>query len=478
MNERDQIQVSNIRLAQTRASSETHAPHEAAPILMVREHPPFLPNEATSPLRFAYPDVEDLLSEKQRYELVQLFFHFVQPAFPILQRSADAESDCQNDLEPSSASLALSACIYATALPFSIHNDYLNATLTDANGKREQLYALTVAAIFREANSPSVETLQACLLLLQKGPTAQQQGLTPTYSCFASLAVTIARSLGLQYDCKSWRIPLPEKHLRRRLWWATFIMDMWISIDNPGGRSIGSQDFDVPLPDSNRLECRESDRTEDHIHFDYLIQLTHLLLQVHEAYYTVRATKETACELFKSLELAKPLRSTLNECKQTLKALMPLNGDGNAGANGSVHLASCVTSIILFRALLRPIQQVVSTMGSSEDSQISAAAAIMTGSINSAREAVELLETMVSMVGPWNEFWHSWSQGNFAIISTFLVQLMLMSKSEASAKSEVIELISRWKRAIRIGAGSGGWGSSLMSMALSRLDSLLSHAAT
>src|SRR6201999_1380309 len=119
---------------------------------------------------------------------------------------------------------------------------------------------------------------------------------------------------------------------------------------------------------------------------------------------------------------AKPLRAALHECKQALKASVPLNGTASPGAKGSVHLAACVTSIILFRALLRPVQTPLST----GESPLPAAAAIMTGSINCAREAVELLETLVAMVGPWNEFWHSWSQGNFAIVSTFLVQLRVL----------------------------------------------------
>jgi hypothetical protein len=300
------------------------------------------------------------------------------------------------------------------------------------------------------------------------------------------MTVTTAKSLGLQHDSTNWSISSAEKQLRQRLWWATFIMDIWVSIDTPGGRSICSDDYDVPLHgggDGAVDHGGAGSDTPEYTHFNCLVDMSHLLSQICGTYYTVRAARETASDLFKSLEFAKPLRSTLNECKQKLKVIMPLDGSGEPGASGSVHLAACVTSIILFRALLRPIQVGGSTAALlCDNSHMSAAAAVVTGSINCAREAVELLETMVSMVGPWSEFWHSWSQGNFAIVSTFLVQLMLMlmsnpSEDKDSTKAEVADLISRWKKAIRIGAGSGGWGSSLMSMALSRLDSLLSHAA-
>lgn len=489
MGHKDRLEISRIRLQRTQDPDEPQPLGQKAPILMVREgHQSsfFSPGQGTTTAHFSWSDVERLLSDKQREHLVRLFFRFVQPAFPILCDEAEAASD--NVPPRNDASLALFATLYATALPFSIHNDYLNATLLDVAEKREELYSIGVAAILREAHAPSLETLQACLLLLQKGPTSQRQGLTPEYSWFTSLSVTIAKSLGLQYDCNAWTIPLSEKRLRTRLWWATFGMDLWISVDSPGGRSIGPRDYDVPLlrsqdeaPADSGLVVKGFDQ------FYHLTQLTYLLSEIHETYYTVGATKESTADLFKSLEFARPLRSALSECRQKLKADLPLNVDEDSGVcmSLSVHLACCVVSIVLFRALLRPLSQNHQASTSSRSSSPaannhkSAAAAIMTGSVIWAREAVELLETMVSVVGSWNAFWHSWSQGNFAIVSTFLVQLLLMSNAEegSSTRSEIWELISRWKRAIRLGAGSGGWGNSLMSMALSRLDPLLNHAA-
>ncbi|EXJ79428.1 hypothetical protein A1O3_08930 [Capronia epimyces CBS 606.96] len=437
-------------------------------------------------------DFETLLSEKQRERLVQLFFRFVQPGFPILphlvpgEGGGDSEADSESDsdtlkmLRDANAPLALRASLYATALPFAMHDDHLSATLTDMLETRERLYSIATTAILEEANSPSIENLQACLLLLQKGPTSQHQlpGLTPTFSWLTSLAVTMARWLGLQYDCSSWSIPLTEKQLRTRLWWATFCMDLWMSMDSPGGRSIGSQDYDIPvLRPAPEFTDDVGFVPSEAIHFYHLVTLTCLLSQIYESYYTVRASKETASNMLKSLEHARPIRSALNECRQRLNSDLPLDEEGS-GLSASVHLACSVVSIILFRALLRPIQNHVSTLSTPTAPHRSAADAILTGSVNCARSAVELLESMVSVVGPWNSFWHSWSQGNFAMVSTFLVQLLLLSVAEVSQegmRSEVSQLISRWKRAIRIGAGGGGWASSLMSMALSRLDSLLNQ---
>lgn len=424
----------------------------------------------------SWSDVEDMLSETQRTILVQLFFRFVQPAWPILIPS---DEPVRKDLTPGSGSLALAAAVYAKAIPFTMHDDRLNATLTDIPQKRERLYSIALASVLSEAHAPSPETLQACLLILQKGPTPHRDGLTTTYSWLVSLAATMAKSLGLQHDCSKWNISLTEKQSRTRLWWATFIMDAWVSLDSPGGRSIHSDDYDVLRLRLGGNPLYDVDAIPDDAHnFYHVTTITNLLSQIYETYYTVRAVKATAGDLFKSLELARPLRSALNECRQHLTSDIPFSADGESGSNASVHLACSVVSIVLFRALLRPVQNASAATSDPHYGHKSAAGAVMTGSLNSAKEAVQLLESMVSAIEPWNAFWHSWSQGNFAIVSTFLVQLKLVSKlgdSPSGMGCDVTELVSRWKRAIRIGAGSGGWGSALMSLGLTRLDALLSH---
>ncbi|KIV79210.1 hypothetical protein PV11_06781 [Exophiala sideris] len=427
----------------------------------------------------SWSEVEDLLSETQRKRLVQLFFRFIQPVFPILSQTQHNDELVCNDLGQGGGSLALAASIYATAIGFWMHDDHLNATLADMSQKRERLYSIALATVLDEAHTPSIEALQACLLILQTGNTTRPEGSSPTYPWLTSLATTMAKSLGLQHDCSEWKITLAEKQSRTRLWWATFIMDTWVSLDSPGGRSVHSDDYDVRELRIEGNPLYDLDAVPDNAHnFYHIATITNLLSRIFETYYTVRTCKATGADLFKSLELARPLRSSLNDCRQRLMNDLPLNVDWELRGNASVHLACSVVSIILFQALLRPIQKDPSGTSHTQNGHISAAAAVITGSLNSAKEAVQFLESMVSAVGPWNAFWHSWSQGNFAVVSAFLVQLTLVSKLEYAPTgmgSEVSELVSRWKRAIRTGIGSGGWGCSLMSLALTRLDSFLNQ---
>jgi len=77
--------------------------------------------------------------------------------------------------------------------------------------------------------------------------------------------------------------------------------------------------------------------------------------------------------------------------------------------------------------------------------------------------------------GALDAFWHSWSRANFAIASSFLMQLLVTSESEAES-NEINDLVGRWRWAMRIGSGSTGSG--LMSLGLLRLDGLLLENGT
>ncbi len=236
----ERLDLPRVPLQSTRlADAANQRPEENTPVLLHVDHPPPSLMPKCSSRCNSRSEVSKLLSHKQSASTGRSSFSdlFSKPSqyCPKACSIRILEGDDQQD----NASLALAASLYATALPFAMHDDHLSATLTDVSDKREQLYSIAVTAILEEAHRSTIELLQACLLLLQKGPTAQHCGLTPAYAWLTSMAVTMARCLGLHYDCSNWNIPLAHKQLRTRLWWATFVMDIWVSLDSPGGRSIG-----------------------------------------------------------------------------------------------------------------------------------------------------------------------------------------------------------------------------------------------
>lgn len=460
-------------------------------------------------------EVVSMFNDKQSERLLSLYFRFVYPAYPILSRSWFYSSGNSVAERIRSLPLSLLSSLYATSLPFILHDDYLNASLAGSATSRNKLYRISWMAINEELHSPRLATLQACLLLLQRGPRNQYLGRTPFQSCLNALAVSLARTLGLAHDCSPWTsLPLWERRVRIRLWWTVYTMDQWISLDSGITCCIHSSEYDVPMLNAHRPHSPpDALQTPDHCaHFFHLVHLSRILADIHETYFTVRAAATTCQDLFLSLELARPLRSRLTEWKQAFISDCAWEQKPSAEPNSdaSLHLAFIVATMTLFRALLRPIEIHESQLsGSLGYHGRGAYGAVYTGCLNCAREAVDFLDKIVSISGPWNGFWHSWSQNNFAIASTFLIQMSLCSQalvggsaSEIAANgrsqngessvehsaneiekasssmlgvmaNDIVDLINRWRRAIRVGGGSGGWRSSLMSLALVRIDGFM-----
>lgn len=53
-----------------------------------------------------------------------------------------------------------------------------------------------------------------------------------------------AQDLGLHRSATNWNIPKAEIELRRRLWYATYVMDRWVSRAFKQKRFLGHIDFD------------------------------------------------------------------------------------------------------------------------------------------------------------------------------------------------------------------------------------------
>jgi len=136
-------------------------------------------------------------------------------------------------------------------------------------------------------------------------------------------------------------------------------------------------------------------------------------------------------------------------------------------ANPSLSLAYIVATMTLFRALLRPLENLTS-VEEEDHGIVGSRLAVRAGAKECAKEVVEFLENLGK--GALDAFWHSWSRANFAIASSFLMQLLVTSETEAES-NEINNLVDRWRWAMRVGSGSTGNG--LMSLGLLRLDGLL-----
>jgi hypothetical protein len=371
-------------------------------------------------------DISGMVTEQEALRLIGLFFRFVYPYFPILSKS---ELFSDGKLSPSVLRvlpLSLLSAVYATALPFMLYDDLLATTIVHSPPPAHQLFRISWSAVTQELHTPRLATLQACLLLLQRAPTNRYTTDTPWKTSLVGWTVSLAQTLGLTRECGDWAsIPQWEQRLRKRLWYGVFIMDKWASLGAGMPSHIRSEDFDVLALTDADLEqpsCEQDsnsipgfpDPEADLHHFRLLSELTMILSDVMDSYYTLRATQRTSKDFTASLELARSLRSRLKAWNDSLPPALALRRSESVDSRGmvrlsgnpSLSLAYVVATMTLFRALLRPLENLTS-VEEEDHNLIGSRLAVRAGAKECAKEVVEFVENLGR--GALDGFWHSCS---------------------------------------------------------------------
>lgn len=142
----------------------------------------------------------------------------------------------------------LLAAVYASALPFSHEDDHLCLLAVYEPPSISRIWKIAYLLLMEELHSPRLSVLQAGLLYLHK-QVKSETGYSPAdntfiWSFMGSL-VGLAHSLGLNLQCSLFGLPSPEKRLRRRLWWATYVEDKWLAMLFGRPPYIRSSEWDV-----------------------------------------------------------------------------------------------------------------------------------------------------------------------------------------------------------------------------------------
>ncbi|OAA55851.1 Transcription factor [Niveomyces insectorum RCEF 264] len=390
------------------------------------------PRLLQSDIEQAREELRTLISPSFGYRLLLLYAHYVHPHYPVL--AARQLPRCPADVLALPAPLLAVVC--ATALPFVTYDDVLSAWVPHCPSGSD-LLRLCWVLVSEELHTPRLTTIQTVLLMLQRHATNRYMPNTPFRPVLMGLAVSLCHCLGLHRDPTRWQsLPAWERRLRRRLWWATWMMDTWTGLGESVPPALQDQDADVSplriedLVDEDDLEGGkeavlaaglrggtaapplefESPVTS---HFSHLVELTGILRRVMDTFFTVRASARMATDLDASLEAAKPLRRMLkiwhdglpadlrSQASPSTEADMAGGTRGSGGhgsgsgrkrngqrarqaslcrldASGSFYLAYLAVQLTLFRALLRP----VSMLATLSDGKHAASAASSEGEEN------------------------------------------------------------------------------------------------
>lgn len=463
--------------------------------------------------KHAWSTLWQMVDAATAWSLMQLYTRFVDPYFPIisphqLPTSPDElMSPSSSSSGKSRMSLALLTAMCAAALPFVVHDRSLYALLLRPLSS-DELYRLCWLGVTQELHGPTLSTLQACLLLQQRLPTNLYLHDTAFSWSLMATAVSVGQTMGLHRDPTGWTaVPAWERRLRRRLWWTLWTTETWVALARGMPRHLGrtddDEDTDVQplgredMVAGDTLSWNDGASSDNNVNTGatrrqpyllHLVSLTTILADIQRAYYTLRAMRRTSRHLARAMAVGRPLHARLQAWRDALpdglrfrsrpsrltinsiltnkhqdecgadsssggnRASMPNNVeqppqylDGNA----SLHLSYLVTHMMLFRALLRPLDDGGGQQGGSEGNSPAGTSnsiangngnstdtcgdsadtddgarnqAVTRGALLCVREFVEFVESLTPT--HWNAFWHGWSRANFAMAGSFIVYLL------------------------------------------------------
>jgi len=359
----------------------------------------------------ARQEISQMFTDEESFRLLGVYFRFVDPYFPILPRSQYFVNGVLRRQAINGLPLSLISALYATALPFILYDELLATALVHVPDHSNQLYRISSLALAQELHTPRLATLQAALLLLQRKPSHHYTTDTPWKTSLIACAVSVAHNLGLNHDCSGWSsLPMWELTLRKRLWHAVFLMEKWTSLGAGMPSHIHTEGFDVqPLWPS---ECELTDVPDAECHFRLLTELTAILSDVMETYYSVRAVQRTSKDFLLSLDLAHSLRGRLKSWNDSFPPALSSHHPDSVGYHGmaglgghpSLRLGFIVANMTLFRALLRPVEN-MSSIDTQDRGTLGSRMAVRAGAKGCAEEAVEFVENLER--GAMDAFWHS-----------------------------------------------------------------------
>ena len=204
-------------------------------------------------------ELDQLISPGVGNRLIQLFYRFIYPQFPIL-----AYSDTPN---PESSSTHLLASIYCLAQTFATFDERLCIEFAYSAPSPEKLLNIAWGSFGHSLHSPTIDTIQAGLILLLQ-PPANELVLDSAFKwSLMGSVIASAQTLGLHLDATQWSLPSEETKLRKRLSWAVYTFDKWfaLSLGRPSHISdddwlvseLGLSDLELVQSETETLLCRE-----------------------------------------------------------------------------------------------------------------------------------------------------------------------------------------------------------------------------
>lgn len=460
--------------------------------------------------------VEQNVPREHGPRLIRLFHKNVFHILPIISRTEIGLSSL--DSMPPSGILTkmptyLLAALYATALPFCSEDEYLASVFAHHAEAQDELWDIVNECLQREMCRPKLSVLQAALLYLHRRTQhydSPDTSNTPSMWTFLSSVIALAYNLGLHLECRMYAIPSREKRLRRRLWWATYIEDKWISLLLGRPPQIQHEECDVSDLDEADFQPPGVPGGEGQRGFQDMSKLALVARSLQSSLYSLKACQRLAEDSVALLQASKPIFDELKGWQANASAPVPFRPEVHSEEGNypiTVYFAYLILTLYGWRALIRsaavsipppyivdPDEQLLQNDQVQDDSallqdfvfDLDAFPSIDLPDFdwstdeeptNPSALAKELYQAAQAW-SEWlvdfawclsfhkvDEFWHSWSRIGFAVISNFLVSILVQAPSLQEAL-KARQTLTKWRRTV----GRLEKASNLFSFARVQLD--------
>lgn len=359
--------------------------------------------------------VESLVAPYGR-ALIDLYFRTIHPSFPILHKKVFLEKYERTHRE---FMAPLLAAVYILALNWWSYEPALSAL---KKPDVDALFQLAMHTFSDALDRPKLSSVQAGLLLLQCQPNHNRSWM------LCSQVVALTEELGIGLDSGKWRLPRWERGLRRRLAWAVWLQDKWLSVSEARPshidrvrtwhiKHVTADDF------PERYEVEDAETAGDveigRLLFMEFIKLSEIVEDMYNNLFTVPSVR-LLVDTEKILEQVKPLQLRLKTWYQSLPSQLSMSiRPRKVCSNGYLHLSYFTSEIILHRRIIKSLNSESPT----HLVQIcrSAAQQRLVAAIDFARSLKP---------DHLHSFWYSSSASNFALIGSFAALLYVTSTSE------------------------------------------------
>ncbi|KAF5496809.1 putative transcriptional regulatory protein [Colletotrichum siamense] len=438
--------------------------------------------------------LEYLVPQSTGARLVRLFHRYVFEMLPIVSRTAMRLTS--QDALPQPVILTetpthLLAALYGSAIPFAHQDDHLVALSACDPINLDDVWEICYASLQEEFCKPHLHVLQAAILYLHRThESPRQSAFTDTSSIwpFMGTVAGLAHNLGLHLECRMMGLPAQEKRLRRRLWWAVFIQDKFLSLHTGRPPYIRKDEWDVgELDDFDFLPWNQTNASKASPFRD-MARLSLIAETLQADLYSLKSCQKLAENLPDSIQAARPIFDALHQWRASVpipesfhESRVLINENQNSYP-ACISLSYLSLVAYTWRALLRPTvrsappPQIIDVDAEPQtfpdtgflfedlswnfsdfpelELQLEDGAPDSSATIKELYQAAQTwAETLVKFTvcltsSEFGQFWYSWSRFGLVVASNFLL-LLLVQAPNAESSVRVRELLEIWRQLVK-----------------------------